>query len=209
MHATTRAAHPDEAAAIELFDLVVSGPLRRVEANADGSWTVTPVTGRPLILTGAAEVAAYVDQTTGTGPTALVPAPAPAAPSAVPSLVPSAASAAEEPPGCGCVPAARAVPTRYEADMMQARAIAARLAEYGVRAARRSAAYDTEQQAAAVRVSTGHGTYTLLIPPPRRRYAVMRNGQRDGALSARRIPADTDSKITTLFAYYLRDRGAL
>ena len=62
MHEASRHAQPEATAAVELFELVVTGPLRKVEANADGSWTVTPVVGRPLILTGPAEVAAYVQQ---------------------------------------------------------------------------------------------------------------------------------------------------
>ncbi|MDJ0344269.1 hypothetical protein QMK19_29100 [Streptomyces sp. H10-C2] len=44
MRSATRQAPPEaHDAAAELFELVVTGPLRQVESNADGSWTVTPV----------------------------------------------------------------------------------------------------------------------------------------------------------------------
>lgn len=201
MHTTSRAAQPEAVAAIELFDLVVGGALRKVEAHADGSWTITPVTGRPLLLTGPAEVTAYVDRTNGTGPAALAPAR---------TLAVEAAETPETgPEGCGCVPTAPAVPSAFAADLMQARAIAAALGDLGVSPSRRSAAYDERAQAAAVRVATTHGLYALRIPPVTRAFVVYRNGQRDGALGARRVPANSDSYITTLYAAYLRERGDL
>ncbi|MGX9891412.1 hypothetical protein [Streptomyces sp. NPDC002276] len=202
MNTTARTAQPGPAAAIELFDLVVSGALRAVTANADGSWTITPVVGRPLLLTGPAEVYAYVDQAHGTGPAALTPVRA-----ALPAM--PAETAEPEPAGCGCVPAAPALPSGAAVDLMQARAISAALGDLGITPARRSAAYDETAQAAAVRVASTHGVYALHVPPVGRPFSVWRNGARDGSLGARRVPANTDSYLATLYAAYLRERGEL
>jgi hypothetical protein len=193
MHQASRHAQPEATAAVELFELVVTGPLRKVEANADGSWTVTPVVGRPLILTGPAEVAAYVQQAQGTGPQALAPAmPAPAA---------------AEDAGCGCVPAVR-IGTGRQADVLQARAVYHHLAEW-LPAERRAYGWNEDAGAASVRVATDHGLYELFIPPIGRAFPVCVLGRRDGALDARRVPGTRDSLVATLYAAYLRDRGEL
>ncbi|WP_330346659.1 hypothetical protein OG858_46960 (plasmid) [Streptomyces europaeiscabiei] len=200
MRITSRDAQPEAAATIELFDLVVTGSLRKVEANADGSWTITPTVGQPLVLTGTAEVTAYIDRTHGTGPAALAPALTLPAPDT---------SADQDPEGCGCVPAVRGVPAMYTPDLMQARAISAGLGDFGVNASRRTAAYDETAHAVAVRVATDHGIYALHIPPVTRPFVVHRNGHRDGSLGVRRVPATSDSTISTLYAAYLRERGVL
>ncbi|MFJ2112434.1 hypothetical protein ACIOEX_11165 [Streptomyces sp. NPDC087850] len=192
-----RTTTPD-AAAIELFELVVSGPLRKVEAIADGSWIVHPVIGQPLVLTGPDQVAAYVVQAHGTGPAALAPAAAS-----------GPAAAEDEPGGCGCVATLRSRPSQYEADMMQARAVSAGLGDFGVSPARRSVAYDQQHQAAAVRVDTTHGIYSLHIPLIHHQFVVMRGDRRDGVIGARRVPAVRDSLIATLYAAYLRERAVL
>ncbi|WP_435137323.1 hypothetical protein [Actinacidiphila sp. bgisy144] len=192
MHTTSRRAQPEAAAAVELFELVVTGPLRRVESNADGSWTVTPEVGRPLILTGPADVAAYIEQTKGTGPQALAPA-RPQHPA--------------QPAGCGCVPATRAA-TGRQADIMQARAIYHHLADW-LAADRRAYGWNAAADAASVRVATPHGLYELFVPPVGKPFPVCAHGRRDGALDARRVPGTRDSLVATLYAAYLRDRGEL
>ena len=188
MHQASRRAQPEATAAVELFELVVTGPLRRVEANADGSWTVTPISGRPLILTGPAEVAAYVQQAQGTGPQALAPVRADDA-------------------GCGCVPAVRVSGGR-QADVLQARAVYGHLAEW-LPDERRAYGWNKDAEAASVRVATGHGLYELFIPPVGRAFPVCVSGRRDGALDARRVPGTPDSLVATLYATYLRDRGEI
>ncbi|WP_125264844.1 hypothetical protein [Streptomyces alboflavus] len=198
MHITTRATQPGPAAAIELFDLVVTGALRSVEAHPDGSWTITPAIGRPLTLTSPAAISAYVDQAHGTGPQALAPAR---------TLAPAVPDAETEPPGCGCVPTT--LPTGAAADLMQARAISRHLNTLGISSQRRSVAYDQALEAAVVRVHTAHGLYALRIPEPRALFGVWRNGSRDGSLGERRVPANSDSYLATLYAAYLRERGAL
>lgn len=201
MRSASYRAQPEGAAAVELFELVLTGPLRRVEANADGSWTVTPTTGSPLILTGPAQVAAYVQQAQGTGPQALAPAtPAPEARPAWPTAADEA--------GCGCAPAARVTRDVRDADMMQAHAIYRHLADW-IDPSRRSWTWNADAEAASVRVSAPHGLYELFIPPVARAFPVFLRGRRDGALSARRVPATTDSLAATLYASYLRDRGDL
>ncbi|MGW1674577.1 hypothetical protein [Streptomyces sp. NPDC002324] len=199
MNITSRDTQPEATAAIELFDLVVTGSLRKVEANADGSWTITPTIGQPLVLTGTAEVTAYVDRAHGTGAAALAPALA----------LPAPYADDQEPEGCGCIPAVRRVPATYTADLMQARAISAGLGDFGVSPSRRTVAYDETAEAVAVRVATTHGIYALHIPPVARPFVVHRNGDRDGSLGVRRVPATTDSTISTLYAAYLRERGVL
>ena len=57
-----------------LVDLVVSGPLRAVTALPGGGWEVTPVTGRPLILTDEDQAHAYLARAASTGAPALAPA---------------------------------------------------------------------------------------------------------------------------------------
>ncbi len=195
---TARPAGPHTAARA-LAQLVISGPLQAVHANGDGSWTITPTTGQPLILTGPDEVAAYVERATqSTGPQALAPAR------------PLAPATGDDHQGCGCRPAiAPALSPQHQADLMQARAVLAGLAEFGVRAARRSVAFDEAAQAVTVRVQSGHGLYALHIPPSGAQFPVHRNGRRDGVIGARRVPATTDSLITALYAGYLRDRAAL
>ncbi|MFE7665124.1 hypothetical protein [Streptomyces celluloflavus] len=181
--------------ATALQPLTVSGPLRAVEAHADGSWTVTPAAGPPLLLTGPHEVTAYIERAHhGTGPAALAPAhPAPDLPDEI----------------CGCVAVIEPTPTAATADVMQARAIYHHLAQLGVASERRSYAWDDRHQAAAVRVSTPHGLYALLIPPVGRAFVIHYRGARIGALDARRVPATTDSLAGTLYATFLRDRGDL
>ncbi|MGW2793615.1 hypothetical protein ACWC9H_27300 [Streptomyces sp. NPDC001251] len=188
-----------ETAARQLAQLVISGPLRAIHANGDGSWTIVPVTGQPLILTGRDEVTAYIERAThGTGPQALAPAR------------PITADTGADDEACACRPAiAPALSPQHHADMMQARAILTGLAAFGVRAARRSAAFDETAQAVAVRVQSGHGLYALHIPPAGMQFPVHRNGCRDGVIGARRVPATTDSMVTALYASYLRDRAAL
>ncbi|TDT93314.1 hypothetical protein EDD99_8123 [Streptomyces sp. 846.5] len=194
MRATAYQAQPEGSAAIELFELVVTGPLRKVESNADGSWTVTPVIGRPLILTGPAEVSAYVQQAQGTGPKALAPAPAAGLP------------AVEA--GCGCVPTTRTGTGSQHADVMQARAVHGHLSEW-VPADRRAAGWDADAGAAAVRIHSTHGLYVMFVPPIGRAFPIYLAGRRDGALDARRVPGTRDSLVATLLAAYLRDRGEL
>lgn len=195
MQRSAYATQPEFTAALDLADMLVSGPLRAVHSHPDGSWTVTPRTGPSLLLTSPAQVAAYVERAHGTGPQSLAPA------RPVRAVEPDGREG-----GCDCVPAAVSNGTARP-DLLQARAISGHLGELGIPAARRSAAHDSEHQAAAVRVATDHGLYALLIPPVGRPFPVLANSHRDGALDVRRIPAVTDSHVATLFAAYLRDRG--
>ncbi|MGW3091710.1 hypothetical protein [Streptomyces sp. NPDC001108] len=192
----------DAAAHVDLIDMVVSGPLRRVEALPGGGWVITPQTGRPLLLTDADQARAYITRTAEGGARDLSPVRPPA---------PLAPVAEGVPEGCGCAPAAPDdhLPFQARADLMQARAITAALGDLGVVPARRAAAWDETHQAAAVRVTSSHGLYALHIPPVHRQFAVYRNGRRDGVLPARRVPAYRDSMVATLLAAYLRDRAAL
>ncbi|MFF0430341.1 hypothetical protein ACFYUJ_39015 [Streptomyces sp. NPDC004520] len=197
-----RTLHENPAAA-GLFALVVSGPLREVEALPGGGWIVTPQTGAPLVLPGDEEAAAYIHNAThGTGPAALAPAAL--------SLAPAAPAADEdEVAGCGCVRAVRVDRPERAADLMQARQISACLQDFEVSASRRSVVFDEQAQAAVVRVASDHGLYALHIPPVHARFTVYRNAVRDGQLEARRVPGTRDSLIATLFATYLRGRAAL
>lgn len=192
MDASAHRTQPEAVAAVELFDLVVTGPLRKVESNADGSWTVTPVVGRPLVLIGPDQVAAYVQQARGTGPQALAPAITPA---------PTRDAA-----GCECAPAVRA--GSPQAHLLQARAVHRHLADW-LPVERRAFGWNEEAGAASVRVASAHGLYELFIPPVGRPFPVFFNGRRSGALDARRVPAVSDPLIATLYAAYLRDRGEL
>ncbi|MFF4323726.1 hypothetical protein [Streptomyces sp. NPDC001568] len=205
MHTVTAAptATPTDA----LTGLVISGPLRSVTANGDGSWTVVPVAGPALLLTGTAQVSAYVERAThGTGPQALSPARVtlPAAPSVQ-------ADEDESPQGCGCGGSEHSTPaTPFAADLMQARAVAQLLtAEFRLSSNDVSVSVDEAAQAAVVRVQTSYGLYALHVPPRGGQFSVHRNGRRDGAIGARRIPSTSDTGITLQFGAYLRDRGAL
>lgn len=194
MHHSSYDQQPEAAAAIDLFDLVVSGPLRRVESHPDGSWTVTPTVGAPVLLTDPAQVAAYVATAHGTGPQALAP------------VAPTGRPAAEPAEACGCVPAVR---TRdHSAEVMQALAVHHLLAEW-IAPARRSAAWDEDAQAAAVRIESPHGLYQMFIPAPGRPFPVFLAGRRDGTLGVRRGPGTSDGTVAALLACYLRDRGDL
>ncbi|MFF1561812.1 hypothetical protein [Streptomyces sp. NPDC058279] len=187
-----------------LTGLVLSGPLRSVTANGDGSWTVVPVAGPALLLTGAEQISAYVEHAThGTGPQALAPARV-----VLPALQ---VDEDETGHGCGCGRAAGSAATgEYAVDLMQARAVAQLLtAEFRVRADDVSVSVDEAAQAAVVRVQTSHGLYALHIPPRGGQFSVHRNGRRDGVIGARRIPSTSDTGITLQFGAYLRDRGAL
>ncbi|MGN5392553.1 hypothetical protein [Streptomyces sp. JL7001] len=200
----TRAVAPEAAAVLHLTDLMVSGEITALHANADGSWTVTSAHGATVTLTGTAQVVAYVDRaTTSTGPQALAPARV-----ALPARPPASA---DEEDSCGCVPGtAGSAPVEYGPDLMQARAILRLLAkEFAISSHALSTAYDEAAQAAVVRIQTSHGLYALHIPAIGRQYVVYRNGGRDGVINARRVPATTDTTVTLLTGAYLRDRGAL
>ncbi|MFF5808238.1 hypothetical protein [Streptomyces sp. NPDC012746] len=186
----------------ELADLIVSGPLKSITANADGSWTVVPAVGPALLLTGPEQVTAYIQRaTTGTGPQALAPARA---------ALPAAPSTGPDDDGCGCNPGIPAVATEYAADLMQARAISQILGtEFRISTNARSIAVDEAAQAVVVRILTPHGLYALHIPAVGRQFPVHRNGVRDGVLSVRRVPATSDATVALLLGAYLRDRGAL
>ncbi|MGX2994920.1 hypothetical protein JNUCC64_11570 [Streptomyces sp. JNUCC 64] len=95
------------------------------------------------------------------------------------------------------------------ADLMQARAIAGGLGEFGIGAARWSAAYDPEAAAAVLRVDTPRGLYSLAIPAPGQAFPVRHHGERIGALDCRRTYGTADSYVAALFAAFLRDRAAL
>ncbi|MFB7031020.1 MULTISPECIES: hypothetical protein [unclassified Streptomyces] len=187
-----------------LTALVVDGPLREVQAVPGGGWVITPQIGTPLVIPGAAEAAAYIEQATrGTGPAALAPAVL-----ALPAPAPADRDE-DETAGCGCVPSARAVSPERAADLMQARQISAGLGDFGVASARRSTTFDEEAQAAVVRVTSDHGLYALHIPRVHGPFTVHRDGRRDGQLGVRRVPGTRDSLVATLLATYLRERDAL
>ncbi|MER7043632.1 hypothetical protein ABT391_01775 [Streptomyces jumonjinensis] len=111
--------------------------------------------------------------------------------------------------GCGCVPAPAEPDPAMTADIMQARAIAEGLAEFGIGPARWSAAYDPEAAAVALRVDTPRGLYALTIPQPGQPFPVRHRGERIGALDCRRTYGTADSYTAALFAAFLRDRAAL
>lgn len=111
--------------------------------------------------------------------------------------------------GCGCVPAPAEPDPGTAADIMQARAIAAGLAEFGIGPARWSAAYDHKAAAVVVRVDTPRGLYALAIPAPGQPFPVHHRGERVGALDCRRAYGTADSYTAALFAAFLRDRAAL
>ncbi|MEV0278551.1 hypothetical protein AB0I22_19515 [Streptomyces sp. NPDC050610] len=111
--------------------------------------------------------------------------------------------------GCGCVPAPAEPGPETTADIMQARAIAAELREFGIGPARWSAAYDHEAAAVVLRVDTRRGLYALAIPAPEQPFPVRHRGERIGALDCRRTYGTADSYTAALFAAFLRDRAAL
>ncbi|MFE4635496.1 hypothetical protein ACFRJ1_19275 [Streptomyces sp. NPDC056773] len=111
--------------------------------------------------------------------------------------------------GCGCVPAPAEPDPATLADMMQARAIAAGLAEFGIGSARWSTAYDAAAGTVVLRLDTPRGLYALGIPEPGEAFPVYHRGQRIGALDCRRTHGTADSLTAVLFAAYLRDRAAL
>ncbi|MCX5079026.1 hypothetical protein OG321_42280 [Streptomyces sp. NBC_00424] len=207
MQQTTRAigaGSPDAA----LAGLVIAGPVRSVTANADGSWTVVPVAGPTLLITGPDQAHAYIERAThGTGRQALAPARV-----ALPARPAHQADDEDEdadPVGCGRG-AGGAPADDYGPDLMHARAVCQLLGtEFTIRADDRSVTVDEAAQAAVVHVQTHHGLYTLHIPGIGRQYRVLRNGHRDGVIRARRIPSTSDTSIALQFGAYLRDRGAL
>uniref|UniRef100_UPI003F493DBA hypothetical protein n=1 Tax=unclassified Streptomyces TaxID=2593676 RepID=UPI003F493DBA len=166
--------------------MVITGALRAVEAHPDGTWTVVPVSGPPLVITGQQA------------------APAPVAPPPAYAVE----GPAEAPDPCGCVPLTQAPPSAVGAEVMQARAISRALADL-VPAQRRAVGWDDDHQAAAVRVSAAHGLYALLIPPMGKAFPVLYRSARIGALDARRIPSTSDDLTASLYAAFLRDRGDL
>ncbi|MDX2538828.1 hypothetical protein [Streptomyces scabiei] len=111
--------------------------------------------------------------------------------------------------GCGCVPAPAEPDPNTTADIMQARAIASGLAEFGIGPARWSAAYDHQAAAVVLRVDTPRGLYALAIPAPGQPFPVRHRGERIGALDCRRTYGTADSYTAALFAAFLRDRAAL
>jgi hypothetical protein len=111
--------------------------------------------------------------------------------------------------GCGCVPAPAEPDPSTTADIMQARAIASGLAEFGIGPARWSAAYDHQAAAVVLRVDTPRGLYALAIPAPGQPFPVRHRGERIGALDCRRTYGTADSYTAALFAAFLRDRAAL
>ncbi|WP_411143134.1 hypothetical protein [Streptomyces sp. x-80] len=111
--------------------------------------------------------------------------------------------------GCGCLPAPAEPDPATTADIMQARAIAAGLAEFGIGPDRWSAAYDHEAAAVVLRVDTSRGLYALVIPAPGQAFPVLHRAERIGALDCRRIYGTADSYTAALFAAFLRDRAAL
>ncbi|MGA4842100.1 hypothetical protein [Streptomyces sp. G45] len=111
--------------------------------------------------------------------------------------------------GCGCVPAPAEPDPGTTADIMQARAIAAGLAEFGIGPAHWSAAYDHQAAAVVLRVDTPRGLYGLAIPAPGQRFPVRYQGKHIGVLECRRTYGTADSYTAALFAAFLRDRAAL
>ncbi|MFF2027004.1 hypothetical protein ACFVW2_35115 [Streptomyces sp. NPDC058171] len=110
---------------------------------------------------------------------------------------------------CGYAAAPAEPNASVAADLMQARAIAGGLAEFGIGSARWSAAYDPETAAVVLRVDTPRGLYALAIPEPGQPFPVRHHGERIGALDCRRTYGTADSYIAALFAAFLRDRAAL
>jgi hypothetical protein len=110
---------------------------------------------------------------------------------------------------CGCFPADAQPAPAVAADTMQARAIAAGLAEFGVTPAHWSTAYDAEAAAVLLRVDTPRGLFALAIPAPGHPFPVYYRRQRVGALDCRRTYGTADSYTAALFAAFLRDRAAL
>ncbi|ATM24855.1 hypothetical protein SMD44_p20072 (plasmid) [Streptomyces alboflavus] len=111
--------------------------------------------------------------------------------------------------GCGCVPAPAEPDPGTTTDVMQARAIAAGLAEFGIGAADWSAAFDPQAAAVVLRVDTPRGLYALAIPAPGQSFPVRHRGMRIGTLDCRRTYGTADSYTAALFAAFLRDRAAL
>lgn len=111
--------------------------------------------------------------------------------------------------GCGCFPAPAEPDPGATADIMQARAIAAGLAEFGIGPARWSAAYDHQAAAVVLRVDTPRGLYALAIPVPGQPFPVRHRGERIGALDCHRTYGTADSHTAAMFAAFLRDRAAL
>ncbi|MGW7292876.1 hypothetical protein ACWGIB_10875 [Streptomyces xiamenensis] len=111
--------------------------------------------------------------------------------------------------GCGCVPAPAERDPSTTADIMQARAIASGLSEFGIGRARWSTAYDHQAAAVVLRVDTPRGLYGLVIPAPGKPFPVHHRGKRIGALDCRRTYGTADSYTAALFAVFLRDRAAL
>lgn len=111
--------------------------------------------------------------------------------------------------GCGCVPAPAEPNPVTLADMMQARAIAAGLAEFGIGPSRWSTAYDIAAASVVLRLDTPRGLYALGIPEPGQAFPVYHQGERIGALDCRRTHGTADSLTAVRFAAYLRDRAAL
>ena len=111
--------------------------------------------------------------------------------------------------GCGCHPAPAKPDSGTTADIMQARAIAYGLAEFGIGPACWSAAYDHQAAAVVLRVDTPRGLYALAIPAPGRPFPVRHRGERIGALDCRRTYGTADSYTAALFGAFLRDRAAL
>ncbi|MEU1133340.1 hypothetical protein ABZ383_26385 [Streptomyces sp. NPDC005900] len=164
-------------------DLVITGAVIQAEAHPDGSWTITPATGRPVRIapphperTRAADAAPAVEEDTG---------------------------------GCGCLPASPSPLSAAQAmALQQARAICDALGKLGIAAARRTAVIDDARRT-VVRYAAAHGLYALHIPPQGAQFAVYRDGRRNGALGARRVPAVSDDHLAALYLAYLRDRGEL
>ncbi|MBD0688538.1 hypothetical protein [Streptomyces sp. CBMA123] len=110
---------------------------------------------------------------------------------------------------CGYAAAPAESNPSIAADIMQARAIASGLAEFGIGSARWSAAYDREAAAVVLRVDTPRGLYALAIPEPGQAFPVRHRGERIGALDCSRTYGTADSYTAALFAAFLRDRAAL
>lgn len=113
--------------------------------------------------------------------------------------------------GCGCFPApAQPDPdSGATADIMQARAIAYGLAEFGIGPACWSAAYDRQAAAVVLRVDTPRGLYALAIPAPGRPFPVRHRGDRIGSPGLPPHSRQPHSYTAALFAAFLRDRAAL
>jgi hypothetical protein len=160
--------------------VLISGPLRALQAHQDGSWTVVPQYGRPLRITDTGA-------TVVTGPAARMDGVC----------------------GCTAATPDAEPPAR-EHDMALARAISGHLAALGVATCRRSVSFDPDRSAVVVRVASEHGLCTLPIPPEGRLYAVEFNGRHSGSLDGvRRTAGSADALAGRLLAAHLRDRGDL